>query len=241
MIERKKELETLEYYDTASHLEAIKSGNFEMYENEYELIKDSLGLPVQFMQLGELEQQMVMLYIDPDYVEPHSGKKTKNNIFISFLASYQDENVVASLFKYDYVHAGFDKEGNELKKAIKVPNPHHYHKYLRLKALSTNVWHSSNLKEIAKSMRELVENGGYRDEEVLERKILDDAMSDERDSFTMQNRKIASEIKGMKKPTALMNINLFNKGGKEMTEIIVAESGNEAYDIIPKEVVVDDE
>lgn len=236
MPERVKELQTLEYYDTSKHLDAIKNGDFSLYENEYALIEKDLGLPIQFIQLGELEQQLVMLYIDPDYVEPYSGKKTKNNIFISFLASYSNKNVVASLFTTTEVHAGFSKEGDELFKSVIIPNAQNYHKYLRLKALSTKVWHSSNLKEVAKSMRELVENGGYRDEEVLERKILDDAMSDERDSFTIQNRKMASDIKGMKKPTALMNINLFERGGKEMTKVIVDETGNQSYDLIPEDV-----
>ena len=97
------------------------------------------------------------------------------------------------------------------------------------------LWKKNNLKEISKSMREIMTNDGYRDDELLEQKIVSDAMSDSRDSFTMQNRRLAVDIKGMKKPQGLQQINVYLKGGgKEANRDIVAVTKNEAYDLIPE-------
>ena len=70
-------------------------------------------------------------------------------------------------------------------------------------------------------MREIVSNDGFKDEELLQRKIIDDALSSERDSFTMQNRRVATEITGMKKPSGMIHINVWEKsGGREATRTV---------------------
>jgi len=237
-MDKQRNVETLEEYNASKHLEAIKKGDFDLYENEYELVKGTLGLPVTFMQLEELEQQMVLLYNDKDFIEEYSGKHTKNNMFITFLACYPNKNVVKSLYMEKEVSAGFDREGKELFTTALVPDPSTYVQRMRLKALATSIWNKANLKEISKAMRELVENDGYKDEELLERRIIDDGLSDERDSFTLQNRKMAMDIKGMKKPSSLQSINVFlDGGGEKANRIIVEESKNDAYDLLPKDEV----
>ena len=97
------------------------------------------------------------------------------------------------------------------------------------------VWKTNNLKEISKTMREIMTNDGFRDNELLEQKIVSDAMSDNRDSFTIQNRRLAIDIKGMKKPQGLQQINVFlNGGGKEANKEIVEVTKNEVYTLIPE-------
>jgi hypothetical protein len=232
----------LDNYNEQKHLETITKGDLELYENEYHLIEQSLDLPQKFMELGELEQRMVLLFIDKDYIEPNSGKHTENDTFISFLASYENQSVVKKLYKAETKILGYDKEGNEISEVYKVIDPDSLSLFLKLKRHATMIWKTNNLKEISKSMREIVTNGGYRDNELLEQKIVSDALSNERDSFTMQNRRVAVEIKGMKKPQGLQAINVFLQGGgKESTKAIQDVSKNSAFDLIPEVEIAEDE
>ena len=234
---KEREVETLTEYTVDTHLTAIKDGDFALYENEYELVKHSLGLPLPFMELGEIEQQIALLYIDPDFVEPNSKKHTKNNMFISFLATYKNQDIVKKLFKKVRVEDGHDRNGQTLYKEVIQPDPEYTVQRLRLKTLATSIWSRANLKEVVKGLRDVVENDGYRDEELLERKIIDDALSSERDSYTLQNRKMAMDIKGLKKPSSMQSINVFlDGGGEKANRVIVEASGNQAYDLIPNDV-----
>ena len=233
---RPREVETLTEYNEEKHLEVIKQGALERYENEYHLLEQSLDLPIKFKELGELEQQMVLLFIDKDFVEPISGKRTENDSFISFLASYKNKDVINKIYTWDFKTVGYDKDGEPIKEKVIILNPDHLDLYAKLKIHATQIWKSNNLKEICKSMRELITNNGYRDDERLEQAIISDALSDQRDSFTMQNRRVAIEIKGMKKPQGLQAINVYLKGGgKESTKIITETSGNEVFDLVPDE------
>lgn len=229
-----RNVETLTEYNEKKHLDVIKQGDLERYENEYHLIEQTLDLPQKFVELDDLAKQMVLLFIDKDFVEPYSGKHTQNDSFVSFLASYDNKTVIKSIFTKVEKVVGHTKDGDDLIELITVPNPDKLHLYIKMKTHATQIWKKYNLKEIAKSMREIMANNGYRDEELLEQKIVSDALSDERDSFTMQNRRVAVDIKGMKKAQGLQQINVFLKGGgKEASKVISDTSGNDVYDLVP--------
>lgn len=235
---KEREVEVrLEDYNEQKHIDVVKKGDFDLYENEFELVKDELGLPITFMQLDMLCQQMVLMFIDNDYIEPYSHKHTKNNAFISFLASWDNDSVKKKLFIAEDIVSGVDKDGNDIYKRMIIPNPENYATYLKLKAQASALWKRNNLKEVSKSMREIVSNDGFKDEELLERKIIDDALSNERDSFTMQNRRVATEITGMKKPSGMLHINVYElKGGKEATREIIEATGQENFNLVPEDV-----
>jgi hypothetical protein len=227
----------LEDYNEQKHIEVVKEGRFDLYENEFELVKDELGLPVSFMELGMLEQKMILMFIDNDYIEPYSHKHTKNNAFISFLASWDNDNVKGKIFIADEIVKGVDKEGNSIVEQVIIPNPKEHGTYLKLKAQASALWKKYNLKEVSKAMREIVSNDGFKDEELLQRKIIDDALSNERDSFTMQNRRVATEITGMKKPSGMIHINVWEKsGGKEATRTVIEATGQDSYQLIPEDI-----
>ena len=222
-------------HSEADYLETIKNNELDLYENEYHLIEQTLNLPQKYMELSEIEQKMVLLFIDKDFIEPNSEKKTENNAFISFLASYHNQTVVKKLYKFEIKSLGFDKYGNELTEEYKILDSEQLPLYTKLKTHATMLWKANNLKEISKSMREIMTNDGFRDDELLEQKIISDAMSDSRDSFTIQNRRIAVDIKGMKKPQGLQQINVFLRGGgKEANKEIVESTKNVVYDLIPE-------
>ncbi len=222
-------------HNEVDYLETIKNNDIDLYENEYHLIEQTLNLPQKYMELSEIEQKMVLLFIDKDFIEPHSGKKTENSGLISFLASYHNQAVVKKLYKTETRTLGFDKQGNELTEEYKIVNPDELTLFLKIKQHATMLWKTNNLKEISKSMREIMTNDGFRDDELLEQKIISDAMSDSRDSFTIQNRRIAVDIKGMKKPQGLQKINVFfDGGGKEANKEIVQTTKNVVYDLIPE-------
>ena len=230
--------------DLANHsekdyLETIKNNELELYENEYHLIEQTLNLPKKYMELSELEQKMVLLFIDKDFIEPNSGKKTENNAFISFLASYHNKEIVKKIFRIDSRVVGYTKDGTDLLEYYTVVVPEELPLYAKLKTHATMIWKENNLKEISKSMREIMTNDGYRDDELLEQKIISDAMSDNRDSFTMQNRRLATDIKGMKKPQGLQQINVYLKGGgKEANKEIVQATNNVVYDLEPEDIKI---
>lgn len=235
-MENIREPETLLQYDEKKHLETVKNGDLEKYENEYHLVEQSLSLPQKFMELGELEQRMVLLYIDKDYIEPNSNEHTKNNSFISFLASYENQAVVKKIYKFAERTVGYDKEGQPIKEMYKAINDKEMTLYLQLKSHATSVWKNANLKEICKSMKEIVANSGYRDEELLEQVILSDALETDKSAYTMANRRLAVDIKGLKKPMGLQQINVYlDGGGKKANEIISEVTGNKNYQLIPNE------
>ena len=237
IIEEKKarKVPKLANHNENDFVETVKNNEIDLYENEYHLIEQTLNFPKKYMELSSLEQRMILLFIDKDYIEPNSKKKTENNAFISFLASYHNQLVVKKIFKTELKHAGFDKEGMKLYEEIIIPDPENLPTYIKLKAHAASIWKANNLKEISKSMREVLTNSGFRDKELLEQKIFSDAMGSERDSFTMQNRRLAADIAGMKKPSGLQQINVFLKGGgKEANKEIVSTTANPVYDLIPE-------
>jgi hypothetical protein len=225
----------LAQHNEADYLKAVQDNKIDLYENEYHLIEQTLNLPQKYMELSEIEQKMVLLFIDKDFVEPYSGKKTENNAFISFLASYHNKSVVKKIYKEETRVLGYDKQGNELSETYKIINSEYLPLFLKLKTHATMLWKTNNLKEISKTMREIMTNDGFRDNELLEQRIVSDAMSDKRDSFTMQNRRLAVDVKGMKKPQGLQKINVFlHGGGKEANKEIVESTKNVVYDLIPE-------
>ena len=222
-------------HNEADYLKTIQNNEIDLYENEYHLIEKSLNLPQKYMELSEIEQKMVLLFIDKDFIEPCSGKKTENNAFISFLASYHNKSVVKKIFRIDSRIIGYTKDGTDLLEYYTVVVPEELPLYTKLKTHATMLWKANNLKEISKTMREIMTNDGFRDNELLEQKIVSDAMSDSRDSFTIQNRRLAIDIKGMKKPQGLQQINVFlHGGGKEANKEIVDSTKNVVYDLIPE-------
>lgn len=233
-MENVREPKPLQDYDEQKHLETVKNGDLEQYENEYHLVEQTLLLPQKFMELGELEQRMVLLFVDKDFVEPNSGKHTENDAFVSFLASYSNQTVVKKIFVKAQIVTGYDKEGNELVDTQVKINENELPLYMKLKAHATMVWKQSNLKEISKSMKEIMTNSGFRDEELLEQKILSDSLSSDKSAYTMANRRLAVDIKGLKKPMGLQQINVYlDGGGKKSTEIISSVSGNKAFELLP--------
>jgi len=233
-VESIREPENLKDYDEKKHLEAVKNGDLEIYENEYHLIEQTLLLPQKYLELGELEQKMVLLFVDKDFIEPNSGKHTENDAFISFLASYSNQTVVKKIFILAQKTVGYDKDGNDLIETYVKINENELPLYMKLKSHATMVWKQSNLKEIAKSMKEIVANSGFRDEELLEQKILSDSLSSDKSAYTMANRRLAVDIKGLKKPMGLQQINVYlDGGGKKSTEIIASISGNKAFELVP--------
>jgi hypothetical protein len=106
--------------------------------------------------------------------------------------------------------------------------------YTDIRKHAMSVWKQANLKEISNSMKVLITNNGYKDDELLKQKIMSDALSSDKSTFTMQNRRLAVDINGMKKPMGLQQINVYLEGGGEKAnEIIVKTSGNKVYDLIP--------
>lgn len=233
---KKREPVNLANHNEKEYIESIKANELDIYENEYHLIEQTLNLPKKFMELSEIEKSMVLLFVDKDYIEPHSGKHTENSSFISFLASYHNQDVVKRLYIEKEKTIGYDKQGNKIVETYKIIDPKELALYQKLKKHAIALWTTNNLREISKSMREIVTNNGFRDNELLEQKIVSDAMSDKRDSFTMQNRRVAVEIKGMKKPQGLQQINVFlDGGGKQASKEIAKTTKNKAFDIIPGE------
>jgi len=234
---KNRKSEELANHNEADYLNTIKNNELDLYENEYHLIEQTLNLPQKYMELSEIEQKMVLLFIDKDFIEPNSGKKTENNAFISFIASYHNKKVIERLYYDEEKIIGYDREGNTLTETFKQLNSSELPLYAKLKTHATMLWKQNNLKEISKSMREIMTNDGFRDDELLEQKIVSDALSDNRDSFTMQNRRLASDIKGMKKPQGLQQINVYLKGGgKEANKEIVDVTKNVVYDLVPDDM-----
>ena len=119
-------------HNEADYLKTIQNNEIDLYENEYHLIEKSLNLPQKYMELSVIEQKMVLLFIDKDFIEPCSEKKTENNAFISFLSSYHNQSVVKKIFKTEQKHVGFDKNGYKLYEDNIIVDPEHLPLFLKL-------------------------------------------------------------------------------------------------------------
>lgn len=213
----------------------------EAYENEIFLVESCLGLPNNFMKLSFEEQSMLMLYTDGEIVEPFSGKKTKGNILASYLMIYPNKKVLERIFITKKVITGIDGSGNEIFEERKEIDSNMFSQYLQIKASAGALWKKNNLKDLVKVVRELIEYGGLKDEDILERTILDDAMSGDRSNFTARMRSIAVKIKGMEKSNQLQQVNVYVEGGgKQLNKIIAESSGNNNYDLGIIECEIDD-
>lgn len=116
--------------------------------------------------------------------------------------------------------------------------------YLRIKANASAMWRKNNLKDLVTIVREMVEYGGFKDEDLIERAIVDDAMSEDKSNYTARMRQMAIKIKGMEKNNQLQQINVYmESGGKELNKRLAESSGNNNYDlgIIEGEIDVTEE
>ncbi len=231
-MDKVRDVESLKNVNTATYMDSIKKNDIDLFENEYALLGDSIGLPPAFMQLEIQLQQMLLLYLDNDYIEPNSMKPTKDSAFISFLATYPNQNVVKKIYKTVEVAIGTDMDGNAITKDIKVLDDEEMPLYLKLKAMASGMWKKYNLKELVKSMREIITNDGFKDEELLERGIVDDALAKDKTNYTARMRALAIKVKGMEKTNALQQINVYVEGGgKQLNKTIIESSGNDNYDL----------
>ena len=231
-MQSQRNVEALEDFDTKDYLDKVKDGSLELYENEFALMEQAIDLPPAFMRLEEQQQQMILLYLEPEYLETYSGKYTKDDVFASFLATYKNKDLLNKIFATDEVVVGTDSEGNKLTREIKVINQDYMPQYLRLKAYAKSLWKSNNLKEMVKTMREIMSNDGFKDEELLERSIIDDALAKDKSAYTMRNRSLAVKIKGMEKSNALQQINVYVEGGgRQLNRTIIESSGNDNYEL----------
>ncbi len=239
-----RQVEPLASYDEEKYLEVVKNGEKDKYENEHHLIGQSLALPQKFMELGELEQRMVLLFVDKDVVCKYTGKKTLNNVYESYIMSLEDKSTLNKVYKPKQIKTGTDEDGFPIyidsKDQYEI-NPDGMTLLLQLKAKSATIWRDSNLREISKSMRDIIVNGGFKDEELLEKVIIDDALESytgdkEKDSYTMKNRRLAIDVKGMKRPSKLQQINVYyDGGGKQASKAVVDVTENPAYDLVPED------
>jgi hypothetical protein len=127
---------------------------------------------------------------------------------------------------------GTDMNGNALTKDIQVLDDEQMPLYLKLKAMASGTWKKYNLKELVKSMREIISNDGFKDEELLERGIVDDALAKDKTNYTARMRALAIKVKGMEKTNALQQINVYVEGGgKQLNKTIIESSGNDNYDL----------
>jgi hypothetical protein len=98
--------------------------------------------------------------------------------------------------------------------------------------MASGTWKKYNLKELVKSMREIISNDGFKDEELLERGIVDDALAKDKTNYTARMRALAIKVKGMEKTNALQQINVYVEGGgKQLNKTIIESSGNDNYDL----------
>lgn len=213
--------------------ELVVYGGGESLENEMFLVESEMGLPKAYMLLEDCAKQVLMGYLESDLEEPYSGLKTKGNIFASYLMAYPNKKVLKSLFVETLVETGaYDKDGDPIQKVVKKVNPERFEVYTRLKQQSGAYWRKNNLKDLVRPMRDIIQQGGFKDEDILERAIIDDALSEDKSQFTARMRSLAVKVKGMEKTNSIQQINVYVEGGgKQLNNTIIEASGNDAYDL----------
>ncbi len=206
----------------------------EGYENEAWVMEREMGLPESYMRLGEVEQRMLMLYME-DVREPMTGESTYGKVFTSWLYANRTEGgirIPTDLFIKE-IDTVIDSKTGELVEVEKtVPNPDKMNLYLRLKARAFATWRQNNMHELVKPMREIFKNAGLKDEQLLEQAIVDDALSADKSNYTARMRSLAVKVKGMEKNNTLQMVNVYVEGGGDkLNRTIIEETGNDTYDL----------
>jgi len=228
-----REVERLEEIDFGEAMEIIKSGDREKYENEFLLLKVESGLPTQFVALDEKVQQMALLFIDKEFEEENSGERTYGNAYISYIATLEDKSVLKKVYQRVWVDTPqYGSDGMPIQKEVIRLNPEYMNVYLKLKAQASSVMKKYLPKELIRTLREIVTNSGMKDEELLANAILDDALSNDKSSYTARMRALAVKVTGLEKQTSLSQINVYvDGGGSKLNETIIESSGNDNYDL----------
>jgi len=206
----------------------------EGYENEAWVVEREMGFPESYMRLGEVEQRMMMMYME-DVREPMTGESTYGKVFTSWLYANRQEGgirIPTDLF-IKVMDTAVDSKTGELVEVEKtVPNPDRMNLYLRLKARAFATWRQNNMHELVKPMREIFKNAGMKDEQILEQAIVDDALADDKSNYTARMRSLAVKVKGMEKNNALQMVNVYVEGGgNKLNRTIIEETGNDTYDL----------
>jgi hypothetical protein len=202
------------------------------FENEVYLMEQEMGLPVAYMGLEDVAQKMLMYYIEPNVLEPNSREETQGNILASFMMAYPNKKIFEDLFITERQESGVDGSGNSVFEWVTYKNPEKANTLLRIRQMAGAYFRKNRLKELVKPMKDIMLQGGFKDEEILEQEIMNDALAKDKSNYTARMRSLAVKVKGMEKKNSLQQINVYVEGGgKELNRTIIEASGNDSYDL----------
>jgi len=228
-VNRTRQVEPLKDLDEDVYFTALKEGKLEYYENEIALSKGALQIPPEIVELPIKAQEMLSFYLDKDYENKITYKKTYNNIIESYIACLENQDFLEDVFLAEKV---YDEYGKPI--SIKItPNPDKKHIYLRLKQHAISFWNEHNLQSVVPIFKKLM-LGGVKQEDMLKDAIVDDALYHEDIAYKMRNRTLATKILGMDKPKQQSGQNVWLiGGGKDFGKHLAGFTGVKTFDITP--------
>jgi hypothetical protein len=226
-VNKQRNVEPLKDLDEIKYFDALKSGKLEEYENEIALSKGALSIPTEIVELPVKAQEMLSFYLDKDYVNKITYKKTYNNIVESYIACLDETKYLDKVFILNNI---YDENGNLINVTTK-PNPEKKHIYLKLKQHAISFWNENNLQSVVPIFKKLM-LGGIKQEDMLKDAIIEDALFHEDMAYRMRNRTLATKVLGMDKPQAQSGQNVWLLGGgKSFGQHLAQFTGVKTFDI----------
>lgn len=226
-VNKERKVEPLKDIDENNYFDILRDGKLEEYENEIALSKGALQIPNEIVELPIKAQEMLSFYLDKDYVNKITYKKTYNNILESYIACLDNHKMLEGVFEETII---YDEAGRAVGQTTK-PNPEKKHIYMRLKQLAISYWNENNLQSVVPIFKKLM-LGGIKQEDMLKDAIVDDALYHDDVAYRMRNRTLATKILGMDKPKAQVGQNVWLiGGGKDFGKHLANFTGINTFDI----------
>ena len=226
-VNKQRQVEPLKDMDETIYMEALKQGKLDEYENEIALSKGALQIPTEIVELPIKAQEMLSFYLDKDYENKITYRKTYNNIVESYIACLENQKFLEDVFIVEPV---YDENGKMIRVSTK-PNPDKKNIYLRLKQHAISFWNEHNLQQVVPIFKKLM-LGGIKQEDMLKDAIVEDALYHEDTAYRMRNRTLATKVLGMDKPKEQSGQNVWLiGGGKDFGKHLAGFTGVKTFDI----------
>ena len=223
-VNKTRAVEPLRDIDEQGYVDALKDKTIDTYENEIAIMGGALSIPDEIMSLPIQAQQILAFYLDKDWVNGQSGRKSYRDVVESYIASLTDTDFLDDLYM-DETRIGQNGEPY----MVKVVNPNEKHLYMKLKQYALSYWNNHKLSQYVNVWKKLLK-GGVKDEDSLKDAIIDDALYHSDDNYRLRSRNQAIKVLGMDKNAEQGFHNVWVRGGQDMAKHLAQYTGKSHLD-----------
>lgn len=217
-VNKERELPEIEKVDIETYASDVRR-----YQNS--LVVQKEGLPQDLVEKDLVSMYQVLFYLDKDMINPYTGKRTFNNLVESYMISgaYTDKFLKDNFEVIEENIDQFDKQGNIIGVIVKTHYKHDVKVYKRVELEAMRNWKLKQLNLLVYAVFN-EKLGGVDIETLAEMEIVNKALYHDDPAIQARWMKYLIDIKGMKDDKKIVIENIFERGGKELIEVVAEGS-----------------